>query len=122
MNQEMKLMKTMQCGQVSGELGGCYLLDVRTPGEYAGVHIDGAELMPLGELDVERVRGAMGGRRCVVVCQSGMRARKAAERLEAAGVEVAVLELVQVVLKKAEAVAVAVVFVVLLAQQVAVAR
>ena len=92
MNQEMKLMKTMQCGQVSGELGGCYLLDVRTPGEYAGVHIDGAELMPLGELDVERVRGAMGGRRCVVVCQSGMRARKAAERLVAAGAEVVVLE------------------------------
>jgi hypothetical protein len=48
--------------------------------------------MPLGELDVERVRGAMGGRRCVVVCQSGMRARKAAERLAAAGVEVVVLE------------------------------
>jgi rhodanese-related sulfurtransferase len=87
MNQEMKLMKTMQCGQVSGEMGGCYLLDVRTPGEYAGVHIEGAELMPLGEMEVERVKGAMGGRRCVVVCQSGMRARKAAERLEAAGVE-----------------------------------
>ena len=84
-------MKTMTAAAVNAE-GPCYLLDVRTPGEHASAHLAGSELMPLDALDVEAVRRAAAGKRCVVVCQSGMRAKRAAERLAAAGVETVVLD------------------------------
>ncbi len=84
-------MKTMTAAAVNAE-GPCYLLDVRTPGEHASAHLAGSELMPLDGLDVEAVRRAAAGKPCVVVCQSGGRAKRAAERLEAAGVEAVVLE------------------------------
>ena len=84
-------MKLMTAAAVRAE-GPCYLLDVRTPREHASAHLAGSELMPLDALDVEAVKRAAAGKRCVVVCQSGMRAQHAAERLEAAGVEAVVLD------------------------------
>jgi rhodanese-related sulfurtransferase len=62
------------------------LLDVRTPGEYAAAHIGGADNVPLDslpELAVE-IRAAVAAP-VVVVCQSGMRARKAEAALRASG-------------------------------------
>lgn len=72
----------------------CLILDVRTPAEYEEMHIEGAVLHPLSDLDVGTVKGLMQGHSsCVVVCRSGGRARQATEKLIAEGiVNVAVLE------------------------------
>ncbi len=62
------------------------LLDVRTPGEYAAAHIEGAVLHPLDRLDPAVVTQlAVGKSRTVVICQSGKRAMQAAETLKTAG-------------------------------------
>lgn len=66
--------------------GTALLLDVRTPGEHAAEHIEGAEPMPLARLDAGAVRNFAAGRACVVVCQGGTRAAIAAGRLAAEGV------------------------------------
>lgn len=64
------------------------LLDVRTPLEHREVHLDGARLMPLDELDAATFTREEGkDREVVVICRSGGRATKAAERLAAAGME-----------------------------------
>src|SRR5262245_31587483 len=62
------------------------LLDVRTPGEFLSVHIDGAKNLPLDDLagSAAEIRRQV----CceiVLICQSGSRARKAAELLRAQG-------------------------------------
>lgn len=62
------------------------LLDVRTQPEYDAVHVACARLLPLDELDAAaflRQRGS--DRPLYVVCQSGMRARKAIEKFNQAG-------------------------------------
>jgi rhodanese-related sulfurtransferase len=63
------------------------LLDVRTPAEYAGSHIEGSVLRPLHTLDAASTAREIGGQRCVVICQSGKRAEQAASALTAAGVQ-----------------------------------
>jgi rhodanese-related sulfurtransferase len=65
------------------------LIDVRTPAEYAEVHADGAELVPLDRLDPKAVASAQtgqGGDPLYVLCRSGGRAAKAVERFAAAGI------------------------------------
>lgn len=74
-----------QLAELLGERPDVRLLDVRTPGEYEGVHIRGAYNVPLDTLgehgeDIRAVRTPV-----VLVCQSGSRARKAEEALRAAG-------------------------------------
>lgn len=62
------------------------LLDVRTPAEFEEVHIEGAVLHPLNELNPAQVQKlAEGKRECFVICRSGGRARQAAEKLVAHG-------------------------------------
>jgi len=70
------------------------LLDVRTPAEFTEMHIDGAVLHPITELQPDRVRSQLGeGRRCIVICRSGGRARKAAELLASSGIQnISILE------------------------------
>lgn len=95
LTQTHNLTKTMPktiAARAVPELKDCHLVDVRTPGEYASVHIAGSRLIPLDQLDAVSLRESLAGQRCVVVCQSGMRARRAAEQLEAAGVDAVVLE------------------------------
>lgn len=75
-----QLFATLQRGEAP------VLLDVRTPLEFGEVHIEGARLVPLDELEpaaVARDHGAAGA--CVLICRSGNRAKKAAEKLAAAG-------------------------------------
>src|SRR3954469_9941123 len=68
------------------------LLDVRTPGEFAGAHIAGARLVPLADLRArELLAGLDDSAALYVVCQSGQRARKAIEAFEAEGFDNAVL-------------------------------
>ena len=62
------------------------LLDVRTPVEYAETHIEGAVSLPLAELDATTIAGLAAGKSaCVLVCGSGGRASRAAEKLAASG-------------------------------------
>jgi rhodanese-related sulfurtransferase len=70
------------------------LLDVRTPGEFAGARIAGSHNVPLPDL-ADHAGALVSGPATdlVVVCQTGGRARQAAEVLRAAGhPAVAVLE------------------------------
>jgi rhodanese-related sulfurtransferase len=64
------------------------LVDVRTPVEYRLVHAEGAELLPLQSLDDSAVKSLAGGKSPIaVICKSGARARQAADRCAAAGIE-----------------------------------
>jgi rhodanese-related sulfurtransferase len=57
-------------------------LDVRTAAEFEEVHINGAVLHPLSDLDPAAVQQLAQGRSpCVLVCRSGGRARQALEKL-----------------------------------------
>jgi rhodanese-related sulfurtransferase len=75
--------------------GSGILVDVRTPAEFGEVHAPGAQLVPLDVLDrpaVEAARGANTGP-VYLLCASGIRATKAAEKLRNAGLdEVVVVE------------------------------
>jgi rhodanese-related sulfurtransferase len=69
------------------------LLDVRTPAEYSAAHIDGSVLHPLSGLNPEEVRQlAKGKDTCILVCRSGNRAKQAADKLQALGLPVQILE------------------------------
>jgi phage shock protein E len=65
---------------------GAVLLDVRTPGEFASGHLDGAVNIPVDEL-ADRL-GEIEGDQVVVYCRSGHRSAKAAAVLEGAGKQV----------------------------------
>jgi len=84
-------MKTIKADEVTG---GDLLLDVRTHGEFGYESIEGSQCDPLQGLDAAAWAAKLdGSRRCVVVCQGGVRASQAAEKLEAAGAKnIAVLE------------------------------
>jgi rhodanese-related sulfurtransferase len=64
------------------------IIDVRTPAEYAEVHVEGARLVPLDRLDPKAIMSARNGPAqdpLYVVCRSGSRGAKACEKFEAAG-------------------------------------
>lgn len=63
---------------------GALMLDVREPGEWAGGHIPGATLIPLGEL-AARVDEVPTDRMVVVVCRSGNRSAQGRDILLQAG-------------------------------------
>jgi rhodanese-related sulfurtransferase len=74
--------------------GDVRILDVRTPGEFEGLHIDGSYNVPLDTLGehAEEIRRHVE-ETVVVVCRSGARAGQAEQRLNAAGMSnVKVLE------------------------------
>jgi rhodanese-related sulfurtransferase len=61
-----------------------FLLDVRQPDEFRGGHINGAKLIPLGELR-ERMKELPKNREILVVCASGSRSVSATRQLATAG-------------------------------------
>lgn len=63
------------------EAGRARVVDVRTPAEFGGTHIEGSLAMPLDRLRPEELKGGDW----VLVCQSGKRAATARDKLEAAG-------------------------------------
>jgi rhodanese-related sulfurtransferase len=72
---------------LSGELhDGLVLLDVRQPDEYEEGHIEGAILIPLGELE-NRLSEIDRSKAVLVICWSGFRSARAASILVAAGFE-----------------------------------
>jgi sulfur-carrier protein adenylyltransferase/sulfurtransferase len=60
------------------------LIDVREPSEYAVAKIEGAKLIPLGEI-VKRKDELDESREAVIHCKAGVRSAKAIEALKAAG-------------------------------------
>ena len=71
---------------VREQQGSALLLDVRTPAEFEEIHIDGAVLHPLNDLNPAHVKKLAEGKgACFVICRSGGRARQAAEKLAAHG-------------------------------------
>jgi len=78
---------TIQALALQGELSTeekPYLLDVRQPEEFRAAHIAGANLIPLGELDI-RIREVPAGREIVCICATGHRSLPAVRKLTAAG-------------------------------------
>ncbi|MCJ7710454.1 MAG: rhodanese-like domain-containing protein [Chloroflexi bacterium] len=63
---------------------GAFMLDVREPDEWAAGHIEGATLIPLGEL-ASRVAEVPADRQVVVVCRSGNRSAQGRDVLLGAG-------------------------------------
>jgi rhodanese-related sulfurtransferase len=61
-----------------------YLLDVREPYEFADGHIEGARLLPLGELG-KRIGDLPRDREILVICRSGNRSGTATRHLAQAG-------------------------------------
>ena len=65
--------------------GGARLVDVRSPGEFAGTHLDGARNIPVGEI-ASRVRELGDKAKPVIVyCASGARSAMAKRALKSAG-------------------------------------
>jgi adenylyltransferase/sulfurtransferase len=74
-------------GELAGEMEsgpGVLLIDVREPQEWSIGHIDGAMLIPLGELP-SRVRDIDRNQRIITYCHHGIRSIQAMEILRAAG-------------------------------------
>jgi rhodanese-related sulfurtransferase len=63
---------------------GCCLVDVREPVEHAEDHIDGAKLIPLGQLE-KRVAEIDRKAPVVVMCRSGKRGSEALKKLKGLG-------------------------------------
>ncbi len=63
------------------------IIDVRTPAEYAALHVRGARSLPLTTLDAAALATERSTHRdpLYVICHTGTRARKACERLAASG-------------------------------------
>ncbi|HET6513494.1 MAG TPA: rhodanese-like domain-containing protein [Candidatus Kapabacteria bacterium] len=70
-----------------------YLLDVRTQEEYAEAHLQGAKLIPIGELE-SRISEleAQKGKEIVVYCRTGSRSASASEILAKRGYKVVNVE------------------------------
>ena len=66
-----------------------HVIDVRNPSEFAAVHVESARLFPLDDLQPEKVLAALGvqpDQTLYILCKSGMRAGKAAEKFRAKGI------------------------------------
>lgn len=69
----------------SADLKDAFLVDVRTPGEFAGGSADGAVNIPLNEIS-NRIAEFKGKENIVVFCKSGGRSSQAKSILEKSGI------------------------------------
>ena len=76
--------KTVEAGRAA-VAEGALLLDVRTPEEFAAGHVDGAVLIPVGELRERLAELGPKDRAVVLYCRSGRRSALAKSILEEAG-------------------------------------
>ncbi|MFH8336620.1 rhodanese-like domain-containing protein [Streptomyces sp. AM6-12] len=89
----MTTLTTLAPDQARERLHELTVIDVRTPGEYAGGHIPGALNIPLDQLDrvLPEIRDAAERGSILVVCASGARSENACRRLAEQGVRAATL-------------------------------
>lgn len=80
----------VSAAELSASTGAGFLLDVRSPIEFAVEHINGAVNIPLPELE-GRAGEVPRDRRLFVICRSGKRAARAAYLLAGQGYEPSVL-------------------------------
>jgi len=85
-------MKNITVNELKNLLSGgasLNLIDVRTPAEFEGVHVPGARLLPLDTLNCAAVLAEHNKTRnaspIYILCHSGVRAKKAAEKFAAVG-------------------------------------
>lgn len=65
---------------------GAFLLDVREPSEWEAGHVEGAVLIPLGQLQ-NRISELPTDRDILIICRSGNRSGQARDLLRAAGLK-----------------------------------
>ena len=70
---------------------GAAILDVRENSEWNAGHAPGAVHIPLAQVAAQASRRLPKGRRVVVVCRSGARARGATKTLEGLGIDAVLL-------------------------------
>lgn len=83
-----QVLPPAEVAKLRSAAGGGDLIDVRTPLEYNEVHAEGARLIPLDKLDPQAVMRSRNGSAedpVFVICRSGSRGARAAERFRAAG-------------------------------------
>lgn len=85
---------TLSPARAAGRLGDFTVVDVRTPGEYAGGRLPGAHNIPLDRIEEAApvLLSAAARGPLLIVCASGARSSKGCERLAALGVDAANLE------------------------------
>ncbi|RQP09511.1 MAG: rhodanese-like domain-containing protein [Microbacteriaceae bacterium] len=76
-------MNTIQPAELAA-IDDAVIIDVRQPEEYDAAHVDGARLVPLGEL-VERMGELPTEGTLHLMCRSGARSAQATAYLEAQG-------------------------------------
>ena len=85
-----KTISAADFGQLITSGKAPHIVDVRTPVEFVAVHVEGASLAPLDELDPRKIIDALkpGETDTIyLLCKGGTRASKAAEKFRAAGSE-----------------------------------
>ncbi|POX51568.1 rhodanese-like domain-containing protein [Streptomyces sp. Ru72] len=89
----MTIPTTLDPRQARSRLHELTVIDVRTPGEYAGGHLPGALNIPLDQLDrvVSDIRTAAEHGDILAVCASGSRSENACRILAESGVTAATL-------------------------------
>lgn len=83
------IISAAEFGKLLANGGTPYVIDVRRPDEFAEVHVKGARLFPLDDLNPAKVAADLKvppARTIHVLCKSGMRAGKAADKFRAAGI------------------------------------
>ena len=68
------------------------LIDVRTPAEFAEIHVDFARNVPLDQIQPEALMPGGRDEALFVICRSGNRGKQACQKLEAAGLNVVNVE------------------------------
>ena len=81
---DMKTITPVALGKILGEKPEAVVLDVRTPVEFAEVHVPQARSIPLDELNPNSLSLAKD-QPVYLLCRSGQRATKAAEKFARAG-------------------------------------
>lgn len=82
----VKGIKNITTGTLRNELGkrDKQYVDVRTPGEFNGHHIQGFKNIPLNQL-ASKSSSLKKEQEVIVICQSGMRSKQAAKLLKKQG-------------------------------------
>lgn len=85
-------MNTVSIEQLKRNLneGRCKLVDVRSASEFSSGHVPGSINIPLEQ--IESRMADLGDASLLLICQSGQRAKMAAERLRRCGAEISVVE------------------------------